>query len=238
LMIGRVLSGEAPAIEMAWNPMKEFISSYLTPSERLSQALYGLILVLTVISAIGITISKQQQSTSTLLFAALGTSVAWGIVYAVIYVLTGVHERNHHVRVVSRVKNNPKSEAMRQIEDELEDSLIGVLDKEERDRIAEQVYLTMHDADPKRQRVSKDDVLGGIASFLISFIIVLPPVFPFVLNLPVDLAIRLSNLVAVAMLFVVGYVSGGFGGMNRIRWALTITVIGVIIVLATILLGG
>jgi VIT1/CCC1 family predicted Fe2+/Mn2+ transporter len=53
-----------------------------------------------------------------------------------------------------------------------------------------------------------------------------------------DYAIRLSNVIAVAMLFIVGYVSGGLGGMNRIRWALTITVLGVVIVLVTILLGG
>jgi VIT1/CCC1 family predicted Fe2+/Mn2+ transporter len=195
-------------------------------------------LVLTVISAIEITISRDQQTSSTLLFAALGTSVAWGMVDAVVYVLTGLHERNHHVRVVSRVKKRPKIDAIRQIEDELEDSLIGVLDIEERDRIVEQVYSTMHNATPKRQGVTKDDVLGGIASFFISFIIVLPPMIPFILNLPLDYAIRLSNFIAVAMLFIVGYVSGGMGGMNRVRWALTITVLGVVIVLVTILLGG
>jgi VIT1/CCC1 family predicted Fe2+/Mn2+ transporter len=139
---------------------------------------------------------------------------------------------------VSRVKKRPKIDAIRQIEDELEDSLIGVLDIEERDRIVEQVYSTMHNATPKRQGVTKDDVLGGIASFLISFIIVLPPVMPFILTLPLDYAIRLSNFIAVAMLFIVGYVSGGMGGMNRVRWALTITVLGVVIVLVTILLGG
>ena len=223
---------------MSRNPIKEFISYYLTPSERLSEALYSLILVLTVISAIEITIARDQQTPSTILFVALGASVAWGMVDAVVYVLTGLHKRNHHVRVVSRVKKWSKADAIRQIDDELEDSLIGVLEKEERDRIAEQVFATMHNARPKRQGVTKDDVLGGIASFLISFIIVLPPLMPFILNLPLDYGIRLSNVIAVAMLFIVGYVSGGLGGMNRVRWALTITVLGVIIVLVTILLGG
>jgi VIT1/CCC1 family predicted Fe2+/Mn2+ transporter len=223
---------------MSKNPVKAFISYYLTPSERLSEALYSLILVLTVISAIEITIARDQQASSTILFVALGASVAWGMVDAVVYVLTGLHKRNHQVRVVSRVKKRQKQDAIRQIEDELEDSIIGVLDKEERDRIAEHVYAMMHDATPKRQGVTKDDVLGGIASFLISFIIVLPPLMPFILELPLDYAIRLSNVIAVALLFVVGYVSGGLGGMNRIRWALTITILGVIIVLVTILLGG
>jgi VIT1/CCC1 family predicted Fe2+/Mn2+ transporter len=223
---------------MPRNPMKEFISYYLTPSERLSEALYSLILVLTVISVIEISLPRDQQTSSILLFAALGTSVAWGMVDAVVYVLTGLHERNHHVRVIARVKKKPKKDAIRQIEDELEDSLIGVLDLEERDRIAEQVYATMYNSTPKRQGVKKDDILGGVASFLISFMVVLPPVMPFVLNLPLDYAIRLSNVIAVAMLFIVGYVSGGLGGMNRIRWALTITVLGVVIVLVTILLGG
>jgi VIT1/CCC1 family predicted Fe2+/Mn2+ transporter len=223
---------------MPKNPMRKFISDYLTPSERLSQALYGLILVLTVISAIEITVSKQQQSAGTLLTAALGTCIAWGMVDAVIYVLTGVHERNHHVRFVSRVKNKSKKEAIGQIEDELDDSLIGVLEKDEKDRIAEQIFLTVNHAAPKRQHVKKDDVLGGAASFLISFMVVLPTMVPFVLSLKLDLAIRLSNIIAVAMLFIVGYVSGGREGMNRIRWALTITVLGVVIVAVTILLGG
>jgi len=228
----------APARQMSRNPMKDFVSYYLTPSERLEQALYSLILVLTVIGAIEITISREQQTSSTLLYAALGTSIAWGIVDAVIYVLTGLHERNHHVRVVTRVKKKPKMDGIRQIEDELEEGLIGVLDKEERDRIAEQVHATIKLATPKRQGVTRDDMLGGIASFLLSIVVVLPPLLPFVLNLPLDYSIRLSNVIAIAMLFIVGYVSGGLGGMNRIRWAVTITVLGIVIVLVTILLGG
>lgn len=223
---------------MPKNPIRKFISDYLTPSESLSQALYGLILVLTVISAIEITISKQQQSAGTLLTAAMGTCIAWGVVDAVIYALTGVHERNHYVRFVSRVKNKSKKEAIDQIEDELDDSLIGVLKKEEKDRIAEQIFLTINNAAPKRQHVKKDDVFGGIASFLISFVIVLPTMVPFVLNLKLGLAIRLSDIIAAAMLFIVGYISGGREGMNRISWAITITLLGVVIVVVTILLGG
>ncbi len=221
--------------------MKAFISSYLTPSERLSQALYGLILVLTVVSAIGITVSRNQQSANTLLFAALGTSVAWGVVDAVIYVLTGVHERSHHQRVASLAKSRPKDDAIRQIEVELDDTLIDVLNEDEKDRIAEQIYMALPRAAPKRQRVTKDDLLRGIASFLVTFIIVLPPMLPFVLNLPVDLAIRLFNVIAVAMMFIVGYMScqcADLGGRRRLRWALTITVLGVVIVFITILLGG
>jgi len=223
---------------MPKKPIRKFISDYLTPSESLSQALYGLILVLTVISAIEITISKQQQSAGTLLTAAMGTCIAWGVVDAVIYVLTGVHERNHYVRFVSRVKNKSKKEAIDQIEDKLDDSLIGVLEKEEKDRIAEQIFLTINNAAPKRQHVKKDDVFGGIASFLISFVIVLPTMVPFVLNLKLGLAIRLSDIIAVAMLFIVGYISGGREGMNRISWAITITLLGVVIVVVTIFLGG
>jgi hypothetical protein len=226
---------------MPRNPLREFITDYLTPSERLSQALYGLILVLTVISAIGITVSRNQQSTSTLLTAALGTSVAWGMVDAVIYVLTGVHERSHHLRVASLTKRKPKEDAVRQIEEELDDTLIGILNKDEKGRIAEQVYLALPHASQVRQRVTKDDVLGGIASFLVTIIIVLPPMIPFVLNLPLEFAIRLFNVIAVVMLFVVGFVScqcADLGGWRRLRWAITITILGVIIVFVTILLGG
>ena len=78
-----------------------------------------------------------------------------------------------------------------------------------------------------RPELTRDDWFGAIAVFLLVFLSTPPVVVPFVFIGDARSALRVSNLVAITMMFVCGYAFGRCAGLHP--WATG---------LATIIIGG
>jgi VIT1/CCC1 family predicted Fe2+/Mn2+ transporter len=91
---------------------------------------------------------------------------------------------------------------------------------------------------PERAGWGKDDWLGALGVFLIVFVATLPVVLPFVFMREVRPAMRLSNAIAIALLFVTGYAFGRMTG--RCPWAVGVSMValGSVLVGLTMALGG
>ena len=63
----------------------------LEPVERLSEILFGLIMALTIIGAVSVATADRFQI-RTMVIAALGCNVAWGIIDAGMYLMTRLGE--------------------------------------------------------------------------------------------------------------------------------------------------
>ena len=57
---------------------------------------------------------------------------------------------------------------------------------------------------PRRARLDKDDWLGALGVFLLVFLSTFPVVIPFIFMHSAGPALRVSNAIAIAMLFVTG----------------------------------
>ena len=79
--------------------------------------------------------------------------------------------------------------------------------------------------EPEHPRLTKRDGLGAIAICLLSFLSTFPIVIPFILISDARLALRLSNAVAIAMLFVCGYAFGRCAGFRP--WATGLSMVAV-----------
>ncbi|MGC1858776.1 MAG: hypothetical protein WA725_18750, partial [Pseudolabrys sp.] len=64
----------------------------LEPSERVAEILFGLIMALTVTGATSVVTADRTQI-RTMLIAALGCNIAWGIIDAGMYVMARLAER-------------------------------------------------------------------------------------------------------------------------------------------------
>jgi len=80
--------------------------------------------------------------------------------------------------------------------------------------------------------------LGAVAVFLLVFLSTFPVVVPFMLMDHVKPAMRTSNAIAVALLFLVGFRLGKYAGVRPWRWGLSMIVLGGVLVAITIALGG
>ena len=92
--------------------------------------------------------------------------------------------------------------------------------------------------EPERPQLTKRDALGALGICLLSFLSTFPIVIPFILIGDARLALRLSNVVAIGMLFVCGYAFGRYAGYRPWVTGLAMVAVGAVLVGVAIALGG
>jgi len=90
---------------------------------------------------------------------------------------------------------------------------------------------------PAHPTLTSRDWLGGFGVFLAVFLSTFPVVIPFLLITETALAIRVSNAVAVVMLFLAGYMFGHYAGYSPWRMGLWMSIVGSALVALTVVLG-
>src|SRR6516162_10399100 len=78
----------------------------LDPIERLSEILFGLIMALTITGAVSVA-TADRFAIRTMLFAALGCNVAWGIIDAGMYLMARLGERGRNALAMKAVCETP-----------------------------------------------------------------------------------------------------------------------------------
>ena len=74
--------------------------------------------------------------------------------------------------------------------------------------------------------------------FLLVFLSTFPVVLPFIFMQDVRLALRVSNAIAIVMLFLTGYSFGRHIGRHPVGTGIAMVVLGGVLVALTIALGG
>jgi VIT1/CCC1 family predicted Fe2+/Mn2+ transporter len=87
-------------------------------------------------------------------------------------------------------------------------------------------------------RLRKDDWLGALGVFLLVFVSTFPVAIPFFFVHNAGRALRLSNLVAIVLMFILGYSFGRCAGRNPWVMGISMVVLGAILVGLTMALGG
>lgn len=173
-----------------------------------------------------------------MMWAAIGCNTAWGFVDAVMYVLRNLVARGHRVHVLQTVRAAPDAAAgARLIRDELGDAAAVLLGPDV-ERLRQRIVAMPHAELSQRPRLQRDDFVGAVAVFVLVFLSTFPVVLPFMFIDDLMLAMRASGLVAIAMLFAVGWNWACYAGMPPWRTGVTMAMLGVAIEAVVIALGG
>jgi len=221
--------------------MKRFVHRYLDPASRLGEILFGLIMVLTVTLTAGLTVAEGRAGVRQLLLAAIGCNLAWGIIDAVMYIMNCLTERSGKVRLIEAVQRaRDNRAALDIIQSEIEPDLQSLLDPEEREAFSRSILNHVGQAriTSTRTRVTKDDVYGALACFLLVFASCLPAAIPFFIFSRPHFALRVSNFLLIVLLFLVGRKWAQYAGTDPRIAGTTMVVIGLVLVGVAILLGG
>ncbi len=165
-----------------------------------------------------------------------GCNIAWGLVDAVMFLISTLTERGHGFLTIRAVRSaTGQEEAHRAITGALPPVLSGILTRDDVDQVRQRV-LAMPDVSPPT--LTRDDWLGALAVFLLVVLSTWPVIVPFLLVTDVPLAIRLSNAVAILMMFGIGYTLARHAGFSPWWTGLAFVALGVVLVAITIALGG
>lgn len=208
----------------------------LEPIERLSEILFGLIMVLTFTGSLSVATADHVEVRE-MLIGALGCNIAWGIIDAIMYLMAALSERARDHRAVSAIRAAGSDAAAHAIiRDHLPALAAEALRSEDLDRIRKAAF-DLGDL-PTRPRLRADDWRGALGVFLLVFVSTLPVVVPFMFMTEIGPAMRTSNAIAIAMLAVIGHAYGRLAGLWPMGMAAAMVVLGVVLVAITIALGG
>jgi VIT1/CCC1 family predicted Fe2+/Mn2+ transporter len=208
----------------------------LEPIERISEVLFGLIMVLTFTGSLSVA-EAGREDVRTMLIGALGCNLAWGVIDAIMYLMGCLTESARRIRTVLSVRKAVQPDkAHCIIVDALPPVIAPVLQEQELERI--RLHLNQLPEPGPRPRLSGRDWRGAFGVFLLVFLSTLPVVVPFIFIEPALRALRLSNAVAIVMLFLTGWAFGRCAGYHPWRMGLAMVVVGGVLVAITIALGG
>ena len=204
--------------------------------DRISEILFGLIMVLTYTGSLSVATADRAQ-TRTMLIGALGCNFAWGIIDAWMYIMACVHERGRKALLLRAVCDAPDADATRRvIADALPPLVTVALSPEQLDSMRQSVREMP--AATARFKVTKSDALGALGVFLLVFVSTLPVAIPFMLMADAKAALRVSNAVAITLLFFCGYAFGRHAGIRPWPAGIVMVAVGLVLVAITISLGG
>lgn len=207
----------------------------LDPMERASEVLFGLIMVLTFTCSFSV-VGAGRTEVRQMLAAALGCNLAWGIIDAVFYLMARLSEQGHGIVALRALKTADPTMAHRVIADALPPLLASVLPEAEFEAMRHK--LKQLPEPPAHPRLTGDDWRAAFRVFLLVFLSTFPVAIPFLFIPRPILALRISNAVAIVMLFGCGYAFARYSGFRPWRIGLAMVGVGVALVGLTIALGG
>jgi hypothetical protein len=208
----------------------------LEPMERITEVLFALIMVLTFTCSFSVAGAGREQ-VRTMLIGALGCNLAWGVIDAVFYLMGSFSTLGQGILRLRTLREatNP-AHAHQIIAHALPPVLVSVLSTSELESMRQKLNKL---ADlPSRPRLRVTDWLGALGVFLIVISATLPVTIPFALIEDAKRALRVSNGIAIVMLFLTGYAFGRISGHRPLWTAAAMVILGGAMVAITISLGG
>jgi hypothetical protein len=208
----------------------------LEPIERISEVLFGLIMVLTFTGSLSAAEAGRAE-VRTMLIGALGCNLAWGIIDGLFYLMGCLNEQGRGIRALRALREAATPEqAHRVIAGALPPLVAATLGAAEYEPLRQK--LARLPEPPAHPRLHREEWLGALAVFLWVFITTFPVAIPFLFMHDVVRAMRVSNAIAVALLFVAGYAFGRSAGYRPWPSGLAMVLLGSVLVAFTIALGG
>jgi hypothetical protein len=180
---------------------------FVDPSTSLGELLFGLIMTLTFTLGAGIIIEDEgREGARQLLIAFIGCNIAWGIIDGALYLVGELFGRGRLRRIGRLIRQSPtRTRAEALVADELDDVLGHITTDAERADLYRRIVDNVHAKPPTANKVTGADLMGALVSGVLVVLISIPGAIPFVVMDDARLALRVSNGILLALLFITGF---------------------------------
>jgi VIT1/CCC1 family predicted Fe2+/Mn2+ transporter len=221
---------------MSEQPNQRTSKRVLEPVERISEVLFGLIMVLTFTGSLSVA-EAGRDDVRAMLIGALGCNVAWGIIDGVLYLMGCLAEKGSELKLLRAVRRaRDPQHAQHLIANALPTAVASVMQPAELTTMHQRLQQLPEPEDAPR--LNRSYWAGALAVFLLVFVTTLPVAVPFMLMSNVGPAMRVSNTVAVTMLFITGIAYGRCIGRSPWIFGISTVVLGGALVALTMALEG
>ncbi len=207
----------------------------LEPIERISEVLFGLIMVLTFTGSFKAG-SGDGTTVRKMLLSALGCNLVWGIIDGIMYLMGCLAEKARGLAAVRAVRAADPAKAQKIIAAALPPVVASLLKPPEFEAMRQE--LSRRPEFPARPELHARDWLAAICVCLLVFASTFPVVLPFIFMQNALAALRVSNAVALAMLFITGYAFALCTGFRGWVMGLGMMAVGLVLASLAMMAGG
>jgi VIT1/CCC1 family predicted Fe2+/Mn2+ transporter len=227
--------------------LSNVLGDYLDPIDSLFSILYSVLFALVFTLSYEILIYRGGTESGfssgygqRLALVTLGAVTGWGIIEGAAYLLGSVLARSERHRLLRAVQaSSSDEEAVSTVADELDFILEPITSDEQRNALYHDMLGYLRHAEPRAAGFQREDVVGALTVVLLYIVAVLPSMLPLFLvpdNFP--LAIRVSNVVSLLVVFATGYTWGTHTDTNPWKTGLLLASACLAMVVVSMLLGG
>lgn len=208
----------------------------LDPAHRFEEIVFGLVMVLTFSCSLSVAEADRAEVRG-MIVGALGCNLAWGIIDAAFYLVGIVVERGRNAKLLHDVRRSQDPVRGRAlVADSLPELVATALTPAELERVRASIAGLPEPA--RRVGLGRRDWLGALGVFLLVFLSTFPVVIPFFFGGDLRTALRISNGIAIALIFGSAYKLAQHSGLPPVRTGAAMVGIGTVLVAIAIALGG
>lgn len=208
----------------------------LDPIDRISEVLFGLIMVLTFTGSLSVA-EAGRDDIRAMLIGALGCNLAWGVIDAVLYLMGCLAEKGRGLSTLRAIRATADPAAARLlIANAMPPLVASIVASAELEAI--RAKLAQLPEPPARARLEKSEWAGALAVFLLVSLSIFPVVVPFIFMQSAGTALRVSNAIAIVMMFAMGQAFGRLTGYRPWAVGISMVVLGSALVGIAMALGG
>ena len=197
--------------------------------------MFGLIMALSFTLTFAVA-TADNMAVRTMLLAALGCNLAWGIIDGGVYLLARLNQQGRAVLRWRAARDAPDAgTAQRVIADAMPSLLASVVKPAQLETMRQKLRITARACTPA---ADQERLARRAGNFLLSFLSTFPIVIPFLFIGDARLALRVSNVVAITMLFLCGFMFGRYAGFRPMAMGAAMVALGGALVGVAIALGG
>jgi VIT1/CCC1 family predicted Fe2+/Mn2+ transporter len=216
--------------------LAEASETALDPVYRASEVIFGLLMAMSFIGSISVATDGREE-VRTLLVAALGCNLAWGLVDAVMHLVARKTESRRNRALITRLSGGTTDAATGRalVADEMPGPLAASIGEEG----LEQLRQRLSTRSPSTVRgLTGRDFGDAVIVFFLVVLSTFPLVVPFMIIDDTARALLWSRLVALAMLFIAGATLARYSSGNAWLNGLAMAAIGALLMAAIMALGG
>ena len=208
----------------------------LDPVYRSSEVIFGLLMAMSFIGSISVATDGREE-VRTLLIAALGCNLAWGLVDAVMHlVATQTQKRRERALVMKLRAGTDAASGRALIADEMPAVVAVGLGEDELERLRQRLSVT--DLPARVSHLGARDFGDAVIVFFLVVLSTFPLVVPFMLIDDTARALLWSRLTALGMLFLSGAMLARYSNGNVWLNGLLMALVGALLMAAIMALGG
>ncbi len=210
------------------------VGRVLDPVERASEAIFGVLMAVSIMGALSVT-SAGAQDARAAVHMALGCNIAWGFTDAVMYVVTAATVNGRNIRLLRRFQqtSDPR-DARRMVTETLPEGLAVSF----REETIEALCKDLVNLPIPHSTLGARDFLGAMGIFVIVVLATLPVALPFVFIREMQVAMRVSHVLAVTTLYGYGHLLGSYSMGKGWLYGLSMAALGAGLVAVIMALGG